>query len=65
MSVSVELVGEDTRDVDGTTYGDLLAPFDVSQHEVSILVDGQPVPEDEAIGEGVDHVRVVRLIKGG
>jgi len=67
MSVTVELVGEGTRDVDpgGGTYADLLEPFDVSRHEVSVLVDGRPVPEDQPVGSDVDRVRVVRLIKGG
>lgn len=67
MSVTVELVGEDSCEVDpeGKTYGDLLAPFDVSEHEVSILVDGRPVPEDAAVDESVDQIRVLRLIQGG
>jgi len=67
MSVTVELVGEDSREVDpeGKTYGDLLAPLDVSEHEVSIIVDGRPVPEDAVVEETVDHVRVLRLIQGG
>lgn len=67
MSITVELVGEGTRDVDVEKgcYADLLAPFDVSRHEVSILVDGTPVPEDEQIADGVEHVQVVRLVKGG
>jgi len=65
MSVTVELVGEKECEADGDTYGDLLAPFDVSTHEVSILVDGRPVPEDRPVDSDVDHVRVVRLIKGG
>lgn len=67
MGVTVEFVGEETVTVepDGETYGDLLAPFEVSLHEVSILVDGRPVPEDEPIGEDVDRVSVIRLIKGG
>ncbi|PSQ48597.1 small archaeal modifier protein 2 [Halobacteriales archaeon SW_7_65_23] len=67
MAITVELVGEGTREVDpdGDSYADLLAPFDVSRHEVSILVDGTPVPEDAPIDDDVDRVRVVRLIKGG
>jgi len=67
MGITVELVGEGSReiDVEEGRYGDLLAPFDVSRHEVSILVDGTPVPEDQPIDTGVDHVRIVRLIKGG
>jgi sulfur carrier protein len=67
MTVTVELVGEDSREVDaaGKTYGELLAPFEVSEHEVSMLVDGRPVPEDRTVGEDVDHVRILRLIQGG
>lgn len=67
MSVTVELVGERTQEVDPTDkrYEELLAPFEVSKHEVSILVDGRPVPEDEPVEESVDHVKVIRLIKGG
>jgi sulfur carrier protein len=67
MGLTVELVGEGSREFDGDeqSYGDLLSPFDVSKHEVSILVDGTPVPEDQPIDESVDHVRVIRLIKGG
>lgn len=67
MGITVEFAGEGTEEVDpeGETYGDLLAPFEVSRHEVSVLVDGRPVPEDEPIQEGIDHVRVIRLIKGG
>jgi sulfur carrier protein len=66
--VTVELVGEDTRELDAdaeTTYGDLLAPFGVSHHEVSILVDGRPVPEDAAIEDSVERVRILRLVAGG
>lgn len=66
--VTVELVGSETQTVavdPESTYADLLAPFDVSQHEVSIMVDGSPVPEDAPVDESVERVRVVRLIKGG
>jgi len=67
MTVTVELVGEGSQEVDaaGKSYGELLAPFDVSEHEVSMLVDGRPVPEDETVSDDVDHVRVLRLIQGG
>lgn len=67
MEITVELVGEKSRAVEAEegSYSDLLAPFDVSKHEVSIFVDGRPVPEDEPIDPSVDHVRVLRLIKGG
>jgi len=66
--VTVELVGDATREVTvdaGATYAALLAPFDVSTHEVTITVDGTPVPEDAPIDDSVDHVRIIRLIKGG
>lgn len=66
--VTVELVGGPTREVsvDGdTTYGDLLAPFEVSPHEVTVTVDGRPVPEDARVDDSAERVRVVRLIKGG
>lgn len=67
MGITVELVGEGTREVDveAGRYGDLLSPFDVSKHEVSILVDGRPVPEDEPVDPDVEEVQVLRLIKGG
>jgi sulfur carrier protein len=67
MSTTVELVGEDNCEIDseGKTYADLLAPFDVSRHEVSMMVDGRPVPADQPVSSNVDHVRVVRLIQGG
>lgn len=66
MRVTVEIVGEGTREVAvdaDATYADLLAPFDLSPHEVSVLVDGAPVPEDQPIE--ADRVRVLRLIRGG
>lgn len=66
--VTVELVGEGTRELDvgaDATYGDLLAPFEVSHHEVSILVEGRPVPEDAPVDDSVERVRVLRLVAGG
>lgn len=45
------------------TYLDLLREVDLSPHEVSVLVDGRPVPEDQPVES--DHVTVLRLIKGG
>ena len=45
------------------TYADLLSAVDLSPHEVSVLVDGRPVPEDQPVE--VEHVTVLRLIKGG
>jgi len=66
MNVTVEVVGETTREltVDETaTYADLVAAVGRSPQEVSVLVDGSPVPEDQPVE--VDHVQVLRLIKGG
>ena len=66
MHVTVEVVGEGTREIEvdpGATYRDLLADFDVSPHEASVLVEGQPVPEDGEIT--AEHVQVLRLVKGG
>ncbi|MHC3379211.1 ubiquitin-like small modifier protein SAMP2 [Haloarcula sp. H-GB5] len=66
MHVTVEIAGEDTHELEvdaNATYGDLLAPVDLSPHEVSVLVDGEHVPTDQPVEH--DYVRVVRLIKGG
>jgi peroxiredoxin Q/BCP len=65
MNVTVEIVGEESHDfeVEDETYADLLAEVDLSPHEVSVMVDGQPVPEDQPVE--ANHVKVLRLIKGG
>ena len=65
MQVTVEVVGEDTHEFDVTdeTYADLLGAVDLSPHEVSVMVDGRPVPEDQPVD--AEHVRVLRLIRGG
>ncbi|WP_339105802.1 ubiquitin-like small modifier protein SAMP2 [Haloterrigena salinisoli] len=78
MRVTVDVKGETTHEIDleavsasGTaadgetvsTYQDLLREVDLSPHEVSVLVDGRPVPEDQPVES--DHVTVLRLIKGG
>lgn len=65
MRVTVEVVGEDTHEFDVTdeTYADLLERVDLSPHEVSVMVDGTPVPEDQPVD--AEHVRVLRLIRGG
>lgn len=64
-TVAVEFAGEGGREVDGETYADLLAPFDVSRHEVAVLVGGDPVPTDAPVPEDVGTVHVVRLVEGG
>ncbi|MFC7167288.1 ubiquitin-like small modifier protein SAMP2 [Halospeciosus flavus] len=66
MHVTVEVVGGDDHEFDvgeGTTYADLLSEVDLSPHEVSVMVDGRPVPEDQPVE--TDHVKVLRLISGG
>jgi sulfur carrier protein len=65
MRVTVEVVGDETHefDVSDATYADLLEKVDLSPHEVSVMVDGRPVPEDQAVE--AEHVRVLRLIRGG
>jgi sulfur carrier protein len=65
MRVTVEVVGDETHefDVSDVTYADLLEKVDLSPHEVSVMVDGRPVPEDQAVD--AEHVRVLRLIRGG
>lgn len=65
MNVTVEVVGESSYDLSlsDPTYADLLAELDLSPHEVSVMVEGRPVPEDQPVD--TDRVRVLRLIKGG
>jgi sulfur carrier protein len=66
MNVTVDVVGEGSQEVtvdDGATYADVVRAVDRSPQEVSVLVDGSPVPEDQPVG--VDHLQVLRLIKGG
>ena len=66
MRVTVAVAGGDTHEVDvdeGATYADLLAPLAYSPHEVSVLVDGRPVPEDAPVE--AERVEVLRLVKGG
>jgi len=64
MHVTVEVVGDATREVDVEgTYADLLDAIGLSQHEASVLVDGRPVPEDQPVE--APSVTVLRLVKGG
>lgn len=67
MTVTVDLAGEGSHELDaaGKTYADLLAPFAVRVHEVSLLVDGRPVPEDQPVDEDIDRAEVVKLVQGG
>ncbi|MFB6155930.1 MAG: ubiquitin-like small modifier protein 2 [Haloferacaceae archaeon] len=66
MDVTVEVVGEETREVTvggESTYADLVDAVDLRVDEVSVLVDGRPVPEDQPVD--ADRVRILRLIRGG
>jgi sulfur carrier protein ThiS len=68
-TVRAEIVSEGVRAVDldaDATYGDLLAALGFSPHEATVLVDGDPVPEDRGVAFGLDgDVRVLRLVAGG
>lgn len=65
MRVTLDVIGGDDYEFDVTdeTYADLLAEVGLSPHEVAVLVDGRPVPEDGRVD--VAEVRVLRMIKGG
>jgi sulfur carrier protein len=65
MRVTLDVAGEGVHEFDVTdeTYADLLAAVDLSPHEVSVLVDGRPVPEDQPVD--ASEVTVVRLVRGG
>ena len=75
MRVTVDVKGEGVHEMDldtlehssgdsiDPTYADLLAALELSPHEVSVLVDGRPVPEDSPVD--AEDVTVLRLIKGG
>ena len=49
MNVTVEVVGEGSHefDVEDEVYADLVSAVGLSPHEVSVMVDGRPVPEDK------------------
>ncbi len=65
MHVTLSIAGEGCHefDVDDETYADLLSEIDLSPHEVAVLVDGRPVPEDQPVA--AERIEVVRLVKGG
>lgn len=66
MQVTVDVAGGDTHDLDlpdDATYADCCAAVGFSVHEVSVLVDGRPVPENQPVE--TERVRIVRLVKGG
>lgn len=66
MQVTADVVGEATRDLDladDATYADLCRALGYSPHEVAVLVDDRPVPEDGPVE--AERVRVLRLASGG
>lgn len=66
MQLTVEIVGDDERTVtvpDDADYAAVVRELGYSPHEVTVLVDDSPVPEDAAVD--ADHVQVLRLIAGG
>jgi sulfur carrier protein len=68
MELTVDVVGDGPQEVDlspDATYADLVRAVGYSVHEVTVLVEGRPVPEDQPVAAGVDDVRVLRLVKGG
>ncbi|MFB6218880.1 MAG: ubiquitin-like small modifier protein 2 [Halobacteriaceae archaeon] len=64
MRVTLSVAGDDehTFEVGGETYADLLGDLGVNRHEVAVLVDGRPVPEDRPADA---DATVVRLVSGG
>jgi sulfur carrier protein len=68
MRVTCDVVGEGSRAVDlsdEATYADLVRAVGYSVHEVTVLVDGQPVPEDRGVDPDREDISVLRLVKGG
>ena len=66
MDVAVEVVGEGTQTIEASseaTYAELVEAVGYNVNEVSVLVDGTPVPEDRPVD--ADRVRVLRLVRGG
>jgi sulfur carrier protein len=64
MPVTLSLPGEGEHSFEpaGRTYADLLGEIGVSPHEVAVIVDGRPVPEDRTADR---DATVVRLVRGG
>lgn len=66
MRVRVDVVNGDARELDladDATYGDVLRAAGFGLHEAAVLVDGGPVPDDEAVK--ASEVQVLRLVQGG
>lgn len=66
VQVTARVVGDATHALDlddDATYADVCRAVGYSPHEVAVLVDGRPVPEDRPVD--ATEVRVVRLLHGG
>lgn len=65
MDVTVQVVGGDTHRLQlvDATYADVLTAIGLHPQEATVLVDGQPVPDDRPVEE--EQVQVLRLITGG
>ncbi|MEF8843268.1 MAG: ubiquitin-like small modifier protein 2 [Haloarculaceae archaeon] len=68
MRVACVVPGDRERERDlelpeDATYGDVVRAVGYSVHEVAVLVEGTPVPEDAPVE--ADRVTVLRLVQGG
>jgi sulfur carrier protein len=66
VHVTAEVVGEGTHDLalaDDATYADLCRAVGYNPHEVAVLVEDTPVPEDRPVD--ASEVRLLRLLHGG
>lgn len=66
MEVTADVVGEGEQTLslpDDADYAALVRELGYSPHEVTVLVDESPVPEDAPVE--ADRVRVLRLVAGG
>jgi sulfur carrier protein ThiS len=70
MSIVVEVAGGDRSASlaaagEQPTYADAITAVGCDPERATALVDGEPRPSDARIGEAVDRVTVLRLIRGG
>jgi sulfur carrier protein len=66
MEVTADVIGEGEQTLslpDDADYAVLCRELGYSPHEVTVLVDGSPVPEDSPVQ--ANQVRVLRLVAGG
>ncbi len=65
MEVEVTVAGDQSYKftVTDETYAELLNEIGLSPQEVSVMVEGKPVPEDETVD--AQNITVLRLIQGG